>query len=154
MAYKQQTFISHHSGGQKSEMREPAQWVLVRALLQAADFSPCHHTVESREEHALSCEVDKGTYPIHKSFTLMTLSISNYLQRSHIPYHHSEGVRVSTYGFGGGQKIFHPLQLLSNKAHLSPRYSQVCVHTHTHTLIHTLGLLTLSPFDVTSDIGI
>lgn len=61
-----------------------------------------------QKKHALSCEVDKGTNPIHESSTLRTLSIPNYLQRSHIPYHHIERVRVSTYGFGGGQKIFHP----------------------------------------------
>lgn len=48
VAYKQQRFISHSSGGWKSEIRVPGWSGLVGPIFQVADFSLNPHVVESK----------------------------------------------------------------------------------------------------------
>ena len=51
MAYKLQKFISHSSGGWKSEPGYQHSQILVRTLFQVANFLLCPYTEESRKDH-------------------------------------------------------------------------------------------------------
>lgn len=68
VAYKQQEFIAHRSGGSTSEIR--SQHGQLRASAWVADSLLCPHMAEGAWE---LCEISsKGTHPIRKDSTLMT----------------------------------------------------------------------------------
>ena len=70
MAYKQQKFISHSSGGWKSKIRVPA-WSDEGPLLGGRFLVSFRG---ERSKGALRGLFYKGTHPIHEGFALMTLS--------------------------------------------------------------------------------
>ena len=149
-------------------MREAARCVLVRALLQVADFSPCHHAEESRRSMPCLVRLIRVLIPFMRaprSGPYLFL-ITSKGPTSHIIT--LKGLEFQHMDLVGDRKYFIPNSYQATKLIFpedTARYvyththththTHTYPHTHTHTHTHTLGLLTLSPFDATSpDIGI
>ena len=107
LAYKQQKFISHSSGGWKSKIRVPAQLSSHEGPLLGYGWltSRCVLTRQrAGRESKLSCDTYRATNAIHEDSTLLTSSNSSYLPKAPPPYILTLEGKVS-YEFGGDTDI-------------------------------------------------
>ena len=88
VAYKQQKFISHISGGWMLKIRVPARWGFGEDLLSGYRL-PLFHCIltwyRAERRSKLSCDSQKCINPILEGFILMTSSNPNYFTKAPPP---------------------------------------------------------------------
>ena len=113
-------------------MREPARCILVRALLQVADFSPCHHAEESRRSMPCLVRLIRVLIPFMRaprSGPYLFL-ITSKGPTSHIIT--LKGLEFQHMDLVGDRKYFIHNSYQATKL-IFPQDTARYVYTHTHT---------------------